>query len=244
MNVTWSFLLCQPRNMLLDADGNMRLCDFGLSYQFKKENEVLKNVAGTDSYNAPEMINKQTYRFSVDIWSMGVCLFEMIFRKRPYKSDENMINCHQKNIELNFPDFIPSSDSVRNLLNRMLQFRPKNRIGCGPNGVKELKEHPWLRSIDWESIRSRKLKPPFVPREEKRGTTMVDKNIFHKDNQKRGNSGFLDSGAQQRFQGFEYNVALHSEDHAMLPPPVRKKNEKRILRTDLSKLFKESLKPR
>ena len=37
--------------MLLDAEGNMRLCDFGLAYQFQSENEFLKNTAGTDSYN-------------------------------------------------------------------------------------------------------------------------------------------------------------------------------------------------
>ena len=67
--------------MLLDGDGNMRLCDFGLSYKFKRDNEFLKNIAGTDSYNAPEMIKKLPYRFSVDIWSMGITLYEMIFRK-------------------------------------------------------------------------------------------------------------------------------------------------------------------
>mgnify|MGYP000552793697 CR=1 FL=1 len=59
------------------------------------------------------------------------------------------------------PDFF--SPEATDLLTGMLQKRPEKRLGCGPRGMEEIKEHPFFQSIDWGLLEAGYLDPPFVP---------------------------------------------------------------------------------
>ena len=80
-------------NLLLDADGIVKICDFGVSKQLK-DKEIMSEQCGTPAYIAPEIIKGKGYTgFGVDCWSLGVCLYAMLFGTVPFKAN-NMSELH------------------------------------------------------------------------------------------------------------------------------------------------------
>jgi len=74
---------------LLDIDGRIKLCDFGVG-RIVKPGEKITDQCGTPAYIAPEILKDQGYYgFAVDIWSSGVVLFAMLYGTVPFKA-ENM----------------------------------------------------------------------------------------------------------------------------------------------------------
>ena len=73
---------------MLDADGKLYLCDFGVSQFFKKENDVIRNTAGTVRFMAPEAFKtgklKVVHCRQLDIWACGVTLFNMLTNSFPF----------------------------------------------------------------------------------------------------------------------------------------------------------------
>lgn len=77
----------KPENILLDANGHIRITDFGLS----KSNITAKNrkaysFCGSPEYMAPEMIKKNGHSFSADFYSLGSLLYEMLIGIPPFYS--------------------------------------------------------------------------------------------------------------------------------------------------------------
>ncbi len=69
----------KPENVLIDYEGHVKLTDFGLAKELKDHIKPKTNTfCGTYEYLAPEIIEKKTYNESVDYWSLGILLFEMI----------------------------------------------------------------------------------------------------------------------------------------------------------------------
>ncbi|CAG8637323.1 3597_t:CDS:2, partial [Paraglomus occultum] len=71
-------------NILLDADGNIKLADFGHAIKLADANDRRNSVVGTTSWMAPEVIRASQYDTKVDIWSLGVVLVEMAEGNPPY----------------------------------------------------------------------------------------------------------------------------------------------------------------
>jgi serine/threonine protein kinase len=70
----------KPENILLDADGHIKLTDFGLSKKFEKKTFSL---CGTPEYLAPEILMESGHDHSVDYWSLGILIYEMLAGKPP-----------------------------------------------------------------------------------------------------------------------------------------------------------------
>jgi serine/threonine protein kinase len=64
----------KPENVLLGADGNLCLTDFGLSKESVHDNELVHTFVGTTEYLAPEILRQRGYSKAVDWWSLGVLL--------------------------------------------------------------------------------------------------------------------------------------------------------------------------
>lgn len=70
-------------NILIDDEGNIKLIDFGLAVQLQ-QGETAKDVVGTTTYMAPEMVKKQGYNKSIDWWSLGIILYMMVHQTYPF----------------------------------------------------------------------------------------------------------------------------------------------------------------
>jgi serine/threonine protein kinase len=78
----------KPENILIDAEGHIKLTDFGLSKEGMNENfdGKTESFCGTTEYLAPEIIKDKKYGFSVDWYSLGLVLYEMISGVNPFKT--------------------------------------------------------------------------------------------------------------------------------------------------------------
>jgi serine/threonine protein kinase len=63
--------------------------------------------------------------------------------------------------EINFPIYI--SEISKDFIKKLLNVDEKKRLGSGPNGVKEIKQHPFFNGIDWEALELKHLIPPYIP---------------------------------------------------------------------------------
>jgi len=71
-------------NILLTAEGDVKLADFGTAVQLTFQRLRRNTVAGTPYYMAPELIQKIPYREKVDIWSIGITVIELINGRPPF----------------------------------------------------------------------------------------------------------------------------------------------------------------
>ena len=70
----------------MDNQMNLKLADFGFAQHFSDE-ETATMIKGSPLYMAPEMLLRRKYDAKVDIWSVGIILYEALFGKAPYKSE-------------------------------------------------------------------------------------------------------------------------------------------------------------
>ena len=162
MNVIYRDL--KPENILLDGQGHLKLSDFGLS---KKTVEKAKahTFAGTPEYIAPEILLSVGHSYSVDFWSLGVVIFEMLAGKPPFTSYDGNFTTIVKHILENKPFYpIYFSGEATDLVSKLLKSHPKERLGC--NGINDIKAHPFFSKINWELLSSGKMNPPLNVEEE------------------------------------------------------------------------------
>ncbi|KAI8332170.1 kinase-like domain-containing protein [Choanephora cucurbitarum] len=154
----------KPDNILLDEQGHAHLTDFNIA-TIISNSKPLTSVAGSFAYIAPEVLQKRGYLTSVDWWSLGVVLYELLFGKRPFRGKTNeALQQAILNDEVQFPDnnnkvSNHAKDFIRCLLTRDI----KARLGVGPQGFKRLMKHPWLEGIEWDLLETKQAQPPFVP---------------------------------------------------------------------------------
>jgi len=115
----------KPENLLLDKDFNIKVCDFGWSaYHISQER---KTFCGTYEYMAPEIVNKKTYDYRVDIWALGILLFELIHSKAPFQGRSvQEIKTSLSKSQITFGPNI--QEDAKDLIQRILQDNPTNRI--------------------------------------------------------------------------------------------------------------------
>jgi serine/threonine kinase 38 len=128
---------------------------------YKRNRQLAFSTVGTPDYIAPEVFGQKGYDESVDWWSIGVILFEMMVGYPPFFSDEPSITCqkilHWKKT-LVIPPEANLSPAATDIIKRMIND-PEVRLGR--NGVDEIKNHPFFEDFDWEAVRS--FKSPYIP---------------------------------------------------------------------------------
>eukprot|EP01121_Diplochlamys_sp_Union-15-3_P008521 TRINITY_DN2262_c0_g1_i3.p1 TRINITY_DN2262_c0_g1~~TRINITY_DN2262_c0_g1_i3.p1 ORF type:complete len:329 (-),score=28.25 TRINITY_DN2262_c0_g1_i3:148-1134(-) len=134
-------------NILISADRkSLRLIDFGLCTRIY-EDRPITNFAGSPLFMSPEVFSLQPHTESVDIWSLGVCLYKMITDLFPFIADSySVLEERVLFDDVVFPSNMGLSPSVKDLISRMLTKDPKQRIT-----LKEIQNHPWLKRCDRSS---------------------------------------------------------------------------------------------
>ena len=148
----------KPENILIDADGHIKLADFGLAKENVKNDVPNKTFCGSPQYLSPEMLSKEGTTKASDIYGIGAILFEMVTGSPPfYSEDTDLMYRNISENNLMFPEIF--SDELKDLLRKMLDKDPKKRIGIG-NDKQDLKNHPFFSDINWNQILNKKIIPP------------------------------------------------------------------------------------
>lgn len=153
----------KPENILVDAEGHLRITDFGLVKQNMDTSEsTTSTFCGTPEYIAPEMLQGKAYSKAVDWWSFGILVFELL-RGLPPFYDQNTNKMYRKILheEIEFPAFF--SANARNLISRLLDRNPQTRLGAGPDDVEEIKRQPFFAGMDWDAVLAKRIHPQWVP---------------------------------------------------------------------------------
>jgi len=162
----------KPENILLDADGHIRITDFGLSKEINPD-EGTVTFCGTPEYLAPEVLKGQPHGTAVDWWSLGTLMYEMLTGLPPYYS-QNVNIMYQKILtaDLRFPNFM-SPDS-QDILDGFLRRDPEKRLGNSSDPT-ILRSHPFFKGLDWDRLLKREVVPPFKPKvKSTNDTTQID----------------------------------------------------------------------
>ncbi len=153
----------KPENVLINRDGYIKITDFGLSKENISDNKSAKSFCGTPEYLAPEIIEGKGHGQAVDWWSLGSILYEMLTGMPPYYSKDREKLFHIiKTEQVKFYKYL-SKEAV-DLLTKLFIKDPEKRLGSGPNGLNDIKSHPFFAEIDWDNLLAKKIKPPFIPK--------------------------------------------------------------------------------
>ena len=131
----------KPENILLDQEGRCKLADFGWS-NFDVGDKFRDTYCGTPEYLAPEMITKSGHNESVDIWALGVLLFEMLTGRTPFNFTGDRIQLFNniKTLRIVWTDDFPQL--AKDLVGKILRLNPKDRLT-----LDEIINHQWFRDV-------------------------------------------------------------------------------------------------
>uniref|UniRef100_A0A8C9VRH2 protein kinase C n=1 Tax=Scleropages formosus TaxID=113540 RepID=A0A8C9VRH2_SCLFO len=158
-------------NLLMDADGYVKIADFGLYVCDCPSSHLTTGMGhgdrtstfcGTPEFLAPEVLTECSYTRAVDWWGTGVLIFEMLVGESPFPGDsEEEVFDSIVNDEVRYPRFL-SPESV-SIIQKLLRKNPERRLGAGERDAQEVKGHKFFQEIDWVAMLAKKMKPPFLP---------------------------------------------------------------------------------
>ncbi|OCU00513.1 hypothetical protein XELAEV_18006291mg [Xenopus laevis] len=149
----------KPDNILIDKDGHIKICDFGIAEENIIGQRKIYSLAGTPGYRAPEILSYEDYNAAVDWWSFGVTMYKMATGVLPFSAS----GCIQKQrlVIIMKPPTYPCdmSEEMLDLLPKLLEINETERIGLNGN----IREHAFYSIINWEDLENRRLETPFQP---------------------------------------------------------------------------------
>ncbi|KFV43227.1 Ribosomal protein S6 kinase-like 1, partial [Tyto alba] len=140
-------VLCRdlnPRNLLLDAAGHIRLTFFG---QWTEVEPQYCSQAREELYSAPEVGGISEPTEAADCWSFGSLLYELLTGVPLSQSHPSGIQPHT---QLHLPEGL--SLAATSLLTELLQYNPKRRLGSGGGGMTKLKSHSFFSTVPWNKL--------------------------------------------------------------------------------------------
>lgn len=128
----------KPENVLLDANLNVKIADFGLS-NLMQNGDFLRTSCGSPNYASPEVISGKAYVGpEIDVWSSGVILYALLCGALPFEDEVPRLFKRIKQGAFTIPGHL--SEHARHLITRLLTVDPARRLP-----FKEIKKHPWMR---------------------------------------------------------------------------------------------------
>jgi cGMP-dependent protein kinase len=150
----------KPENVMIEEDGYPKLIDFGIS---KILSGRTYTVVGTPHYMAPEVILGKGYTYSVDLWSLGIMLYELFCFNVPFgENEEDPYMIYEKVLQrkLVYPSFVDSKLPAKGLIEVLLNKNPSLRNLGSPEA---LKNHQWFQGLNWESLINKQVTAGFKP---------------------------------------------------------------------------------
>ena len=149
----------KPENLVLDAEGYIKIVDFGLA---KVVDGKTWTLCGTPDYLAPEIILNEGHDKAVDYWALGVLIYEMVAGMPPFYADDPM-EVYEKILSATM--MIPQhfSKNLSDLTRKLLKIYQSKRLGNGKGGTTAIQKHKWFNSFDFEGLIKKELTSPIKP---------------------------------------------------------------------------------
>ena len=195
----------KPENLVLDSKGYVRITDFGIAQVVR--GEQASDTSGTPGYMAPEVMCKQPHGKAVDYFAVGVIAYEFMMGRRPYQGrsrKEIRDEMLARQVQLRKQD-IPTGWSLEaaDFVNKLIQRRASSRLGF--NGAHEVKNHTWLRSVQWQKVFEKTIDSPFKPEVGDNFDSRVGLQEW-KDEDDIDTSQLRETGVQEMFCGYYFDV--------------------------------------
>lgn len=236
----------KPENILIHHTGHVRLTDFDLSKQSVatttpkfvkslfssrksgkvdiKQLQQFNSFVGTEEYIAPEVITGFGHSSSVDWWTFGILMYEMLFGTTPFKGrTQNETFSHILHKKLEFPAHVQVSKQCKELIKQLLVSDQKKRLGH-KHGASDIKSHPFFKGITWALIRNDK--PPIIPVIKDPCDTSNFRNLVDSDDEE--DVPEIDEGSSTNpFKNFRFSCNGHKDLYgaevfvnSTTPPPT------------------------
>ncbi|USW52110.1 Putative serine/threonine-protein kinase, active [Septoria linicola] len=150
----------KPENILIDADGHLKLVDFGFAK--KIENRETYTLCGTPEYLAPEVIRNTGHGTAVDWWAFGILVYEFLVGQPPFW-DQNPMKIYEQIVEgkVRYPSAMGTD--ARDIIGGLCTVDVTKRLGNMAGGAALVKQHPWFSDINWDELYHRRIKGPIIP---------------------------------------------------------------------------------
>ena len=168
----------KPENVLLGLDGYLVLADFGLAKtlelgdasgtapdaSFRKSLTQADTFCGTPLYLAPEVASRKPYGRSVDWWTLGCLLVEMLTGKPPFAAADlpELMDAIKRGAYVLRHEHLVS-DAAKRVVAGFLERDVEVRLGCGPRGLEAIHAHAFFASVDWPALEAKAARPPYTP---------------------------------------------------------------------------------
>ena len=149
----------KPQNVLLDAEGQVRISDMGLTADITKG--PIKQCSGTRGYWSPETIKKEKYTTAPDWWSLGVTVYVLTSDKMPFKGktdeEKDAATCSG---EIEYSHGEP--EETQKFVSSLCTINPEARLGCKA-GLADIKASPFFAGFDWAALEAGKMGAEVKP---------------------------------------------------------------------------------
>ena len=145
----------------MDSNGNAKICDFGGCKRMTNDG-LVKNITGTSLYRSPESLTSFVLDYSLDYWSFGICVYQMLTGEYPFDKDEDVedlnyqmpdpnqkIKVENNELDKKACDFV-SKLLIKNIQERLI--------------LKDvIKNDSFFSQIDWNRLEKGQIEPPIKP---------------------------------------------------------------------------------
>ncbi|KLU88996.1 AGC/PKA protein kinase [Magnaporthiopsis poae ATCC 64411] len=150
----------KPENLLLDRHGHLKITDFGFA---KRVPDKTWTLCGTPDYLAPEVVSNKGYNKSVDWWSLGILIYEMLCGYTPFWDSGSPMKIYENIIQgkVKYPAYI--NPDAKDLLQRLITADLTKRLGNLFGGSQDVKNHPWFLEVTWDRLARKDIDAPYTP---------------------------------------------------------------------------------
>ncbi|KAL9058449.1 MAG: hypothetical protein Q9162_001744 [Coniocarpon cinnabarinum] len=150
----------KPENLLLDRNGHIKITDFGFA---KEVPDITWTLCGTPDYLAPEVVASKGYNKSVDWWSLGILIYEMLCGFTPFYDQGSAMKIYENILKgkVKYPPYI--HPDAQDLLEKLITKDLSKRLGNLVGGSKDVMSHQWFQEVTWERLGKKDIDAPYVP---------------------------------------------------------------------------------
>lgn len=147
----------KPDNILINSDGNIKICDFTYTKQFDSGEILNATICGTPYYMAPELFTHGKYDKLSDIWSLGLIMYQYIYGEPAFKVDNIVKLCEiLRNFKIKYPNVTINNNILSNLVIDIM----KKMLSVVSERItwENLINHQWIISDDHPIKQTKKQK--------------------------------------------------------------------------------------